>query len=104
MRHYGNVVVIAISAIYSVISMTVATSVVVIMDIIGYKLPVTGEISYAVVMVQAWLYFIFLHPGFFMSTDSFRQICQLQARVLKTIAPTGQNPGMKRCSMRKRRL
>ena len=53
MRHYGNVVVIAISAIYSVISMTVATSVVVIMDIIGYKLPVTGEISYAVVMVSS---------------------------------------------------
>ena len=53
MRNYGNVVVIAISAIYSVISMTVATSVVVIMDIIGYKLPVTGEISYAVVMVSS---------------------------------------------------
>ncbi|WP_393970853.1 hypothetical protein OXIME_001094 [Oxyplasma meridianum] len=53
MDRHGNVVVSAISAIYSMVSLTTATSVVVIMEIIGYRLPLVGEISYAVVVISS---------------------------------------------------
>lgn len=59
MRHYGSIVMIAISAIYSVVSLTIATSVVIIIDIIGYRIPVTGEISYGIVVVSSLIILYF---------------------------------------------
>jgi uncharacterized membrane protein len=59
MRYNGSVVVIAISAIYSVVSLTTATSVVIIMEIIGQRLPVEGEISYAIVVVSSFIILYF---------------------------------------------
>jgi uncharacterized membrane protein len=76
MRYNGrNVVVIAISTIYSVVSLTTATSVVIIMEIIGQRLPVEGEISYAIVVVSSVIILYFsasrlLHIYRYFSSDT----------------------------------
>jgi len=75
MRYNGrSVVVVAISAIYSVVSLTTATSVVIIIEIIGQRLPVEGEISYAIVVVSSVIILYFsasrlLHVYRYFSAD-----------------------------------